>query len=596
MTRGRVTPVTAIGKTGRTCGPLRRAAFSLALLLAAPGLAAPAFAQAVDLAPLISPPLPGVVPAPQPKIVPRPPAPAPTAAAPIAPGPALHIDAVRVEGVSVYRPAALAPLYAGVVGATVPKARLDAVVQNLQIKYRTDGYILSVVRGEVQRVNGRTVLVLRAVEGYISEVKLDGDIGPAGSLAYRYLEHLTWLRPLNNADLERYLLLVQDIPGVSVRAVLRHVSPLPGAVQLVAELSRKPISAYFQYDNLGSQVAGPNEMLASGATNSFTSFGEQLQGLFYDTFSREQIFGQVNASALLGGEGLKLWGYAGRGNSLPGGALAQADFNGDYTVGGLGLSYPAVRSRRLNLAVDGSFDTYDSTIDVTSNAAAAELNESHLRILRAGETFDFQDSAVADLAAANLVILRVSQGLPGLGASSNNAAFPARPGNRIDFTKVAGELTRVQNLATFGPVGTALKLSLAGQYTGDILPPSETFFFGGVRWGRGFYYGQITGDRALATTVELQANTGFTNVPIIAPGRRLDVQFYGFYDFGRAYNLAPGEFDQTLDSIGLGARSDVTPWLFVELAGVHRLTTQPNGANVSRLADYMLFSRVAIHN
>lgn len=588
--------MTAIYEIRRRCRPARQGAVALALLLAAPALVSPALGQAVDLAPLISPPLPGVVPAPQPKIVPREPAPVPPPAAAIPSGPAVHIDAVRVEGVTVYSPAALAPLYAGVVGATVPKARLDAVVQNLQIKYRTDGYILTVVQGEVQRVNGRTVLVLRAVEGYISEVKLDGDIGPAGSLAYRYLEHLTWVRPLNNAALERYLLLVQDIPGVSVRAILRHVSPLPGAVQLVAQLSRKPVSAYFQYDNLASQVAGPNEMLASVSTNSFTSFGEQLQGLFYNTFSREQIFGQVNASALLGGEGLKLWGYGGRGNSLPGGALAQVDFNGDYTVGGLGLSYPVIRSRRLNLAVDGSFDTYDSTIDVTgANSGSAELNESHLRILRAGETFDFQDSAVADLAAANLLIFRVSQGLPGLGASSNAATFPARPGNRIDFTKLAGELTRIQNLATFGPVDTALKLSLGGQYTGDILPPSETFFFGGVRWGRGFYYGQITGDRALATTVELQANTGFTNVPIIAPDRRLEVQFFGFYDFGRAYNLAPGEFDQTLDSIGLGARSDVTPWLYVELAGVHRLTTQPNGANVSRLADYMLFSRVAIH-
>ncbi len=588
--------MTAFGETRCIGRSAARTACVAALLFTVLATVPPAFGQAADLAPLISPPLPGVVPAPQPKIVPRPAAPVPPSAAPIPQGPAVHIDAVRVEGVSVYSPAALAPLYAGVVGATVPKARLDAIVQNLQVKYRTDGYILTVVRGEVQRVNGRTVLILRAVEGYISEVKLDGDIGPAGTLAYKYLEHLTWVRPLNNAALERYLLLVQDIPGVSVRAILRHVSPLPGAVQLVAQLSRKPVSAYFQYDNLGSQVAGPNEMLASATANSFTSFGEQLQGLFYNTFSREQIFGQVNASAFLGSQGLKLWGYAGRGNSLPGGALAQVDFNGDYTVGGLGLSYPVIRSRRLNLAVDGSFDTYDSTIDVTgANSASTELNESHLRILRAGETFDFQDSAVADLPAANLLILRASQGLPGLGASSNNATFPARPGNRIDFTKFAGELTRVQNLATFGPVGTALKLSLAGQYTGDILPPSETFFFGGVRWGRGFYYGQITGDRALATTVELQANTGFTNVPIIAPDRRLEVQFFGFYDFGRAYNLAPGEFDQTLNSIGLGARSDVTPWLYVELAGVHRLTTQPNGANVSRLADYMLFSRVAIH-
>jgi len=165
-------------------------------------------------------------------------------------------------------------------------------------------------------------------------------------------------------------------------------------------------------------------------------------------------------------------------------------------------------------------------------------------------------------------------------------------GNRTDFTKFAGELTRVQNLASFGDVSTALKLTLGGQYSGDILPPSEKFFCCGLRWSRGYFYGQVTGDRGVGTGAELQLNTGFTDVPILAPGHRLDVQFYGFYDFGRFYNLAPGAFNQTVDSFGIGARSNLTSWMFVDLAGVRRLTTRPNGANVSKLPEYMLFSRV----
>jgi len=181
----------------------------------------------------------------------------------------VRVDAVRVEGVTVYKPESIVPLYADLVGATVPRPRLDAVIEDLQTRYRTDGYILTVVRGEIQLVDGRSVFVLRAIEGYISEVKLDGDIGPAGLLAYEFLEHLTWIRPVNNADLERYLLLVQDIPGVSARAILRRAAE-PGAVELVAQLSRRPVSAFAQYDNLGSNEAGPNEMLVRGATNSFT--------------------------------------------------------------------------------------------------------------------------------------------------------------------------------------------------------------------------------------------------------------------------------------------------------------------------------------
>jgi hypothetical protein len=125
---------------------------------------------------------------------------------------------------------------------------------------------------------------------YITEVKFDGDIDPAGTLAYEFLEHLTWIRPVNNADLERYLLLVQDIPGVSVHAVLRRAAE-PGAVDLVAQLSRKPVNAFAQYDNLGSNEAGPNEMLLRGATNSMTRFGQQFEAIFFNTFNREQLFG-----------------------------------------------------------------------------------------------------------------------------------------------------------------------------------------------------------------------------------------------------------------------------------------------------------------
>jgi hemolysin activation/secretion protein len=242
-------------KGGARDRPARAFIFAVGFLLLALGLRISAYGQAVDIPPLISPPLPGVVPAPQPEVAPPPAIPPLPPAAPLPQGPPVRIDTVRVQGVTVYTPESIAPLYADLVGATVPRARLDAVIEDLQTRYRTDGYILTVVRGELQSINGRLVFVVRATEGYISEVKLDGDIGPAGTLVYEFLDHLTWIRPVNNADLERYLLLVQDIPGVSVRAVLRRATE-PGAVELVAQLSRKPVSVLAQYDNLGSNEAG----------------------------------------------------------------------------------------------------------------------------------------------------------------------------------------------------------------------------------------------------------------------------------------------------------------------------------------------------
>ena len=42
---------------------------------------------------------------------------------------------------------------------------------------------------------------------------------------------------------------------------------------------------------------------------------------------------------------------------------------------------------------------------------------------------------------------------------------------------------------------------LAGQWSGNVLPPAEQFYLGGARFTRGYYAGQVPGDKALAATL-----------------------------------------------------------------------------------------------
>ncbi len=566
-----------------------RAALSLALLLA---LASGASAQAPNIAPLVTPPVPKVVPAPTPEVLPlRLPPSEPAEAVP--PGPPVRIDDVRVEGVTVYDPASLKSGYADLIGQSVPRERLLAAVEALQTRYRADGYILTTVHGAAEQRDGRLIFVIRATEGYISAVSLDGDIGDAGVLAREILEHLTELRPANNADLERYLLLVNDIPGITAAGVLRRGSPDPGAVELVAKVTRTPVTAQFQYDNRGSREVGPHEALLLGQANAIDRFGTQFEAMFFNTFNREDLFGQVDGAGFLNSEGLKLRGYLGRGNTQPGGALAGTGFSGDLMIGGASLAYPIIRSRQLNLSVDGNVDTYDSF--VSTFLAGGEASETHLRMLRFGAALDFQDAIFANLPAANNALLKVSHGVTGFGASRNNSILPARLGNVIDFTKVTGEMTRLQSFKPIGDVRPALKVSLGGQFSNDILPPSEEYLLGGTRFGRGFFAGQVAGDRAIGATIELQLNTGWADASLLSPDQRLDVQFYGFFDYGRAYNLVPASSGRTIDSVGIGARSDLAPWLSVELEGLRRLTTHASGALAAADSNYAVFGRVVLH-
>jgi hemolysin activation/secretion protein len=98
------------------------------------------------------------------------------------------------------------------------------------------------------------------------------------------------------------------------------------------------------------------------------------------------------------------------------------------------------------------------------------------------------------------------------------------------LSDLASETTSRESwdLIAVGDAQTALKTSVGGQFTKDILPPSEQHLFGGTRFGRGFFAGQIAGDRALGATVELQLNVGFDDLMPLNPDGRRNVQFYSF--------------------------------------------------------------------
>src|SRR4029077_8870767 len=119
-------------------------------------------------------------------------------------------------------------------------------------------YVLTTVSVNLDG-NGRLRFVV--TEGHIASVKLDGDIGPAGTQVLRFLNRLTEKRPIDAVTLERYLLLAQDVPGVSLRAVLAPSSDQPGALPLIAQVSRQKVSGLVTTDNRAFSETGPVETL-----------------------------------------------------------------------------------------------------------------------------------------------------------------------------------------------------------------------------------------------------------------------------------------------------------------------------------------------
>jgi hemolysin activation/secretion protein len=135
---------------------------------------------------------------------------------------------------------------------------------------------------------------------------------------------------------------------------------------------------------------------------------------------------------------------------------------------------------------------------------------------------------------------------------------------------------------------------LTGQWSNDILPPAEQFYLGGNRFTRGYYSGQVPGDKALAATAELQLNASIP-APFIPDEGDIPAQFYIFYDWGETWQNQGADFAVKIASAGGGARLQITKYAELDLEALGRFNVFPTGgqnSGISALNGIGLYWRV----
>jgi len=501
----------------------------------------------------------------------------------------ISVSAVTFSGNTALGAERLRAATAGLTGGRVSAADIEASRIAILTEYRTRGFpFVSVVA--ITRPQGNAVAVEFSVqEGRIVRVTLDRDIGPAGVQVLRFLRGAMSGEVTTTSRLERALLLANDVPGVTVRAVLRPLEGgTAGELELVGEVTRRPFSGLITGDNRGFRLSGPVQFLAIGQANSFTSLGERTEVTFFTSAQAEALFGQVSNEFFVGGSGLRVRLYAGAGRNNPSGSLSAIGYAGLTRTAGAAVSYPIIRSRSANLLFGTQFDLYDSTID-TGTAQVIRTSRDYIRAFRAGLDGQYLDSFLPLAApATNTANVRVHQGVTALGASrTGTTPGPARQGSEFGFTKLTGEVQRVQPIYAIRPnMLVSIQGTVAGQWTSNVLPSAEKFFIGGNRLGRGFYSGQLSGDRALVGSIELQLDVGLPSFNATPMGSapvtiRPAAQFYAFYDAGRTYENLRTDPNRRAESFGIGVRTNFNDTVSIDLEGVRRLTRQVDAGGTS---------------
>jgi len=407
------------------------------------------------------------------------------------------VRTVVVEGVTRLKPAVVEAITGSLKGREIALADLAAAADALTRVYADAGYALSFALVPEQDVVDGVVRIV-VVEGVIGEV----DVEVTGRGALRGQERITSIvrsraaalqtgEPLRTADLERVLLLLQDMPGVTASAVLQPSPTTDRATRLVVRLNVDPVEGGLSFDNRLRSDFGRYQYGADLSLNSTLLFGDQFsfgtrRGVEGDAFTYDFARYQAPLGALtLTGS------YARADTKASDGLLATLDFEGDERVGRVGFSYPVIRSRARNLVLGLAAEATNAR----SSILGTTLVRDKIRTLTADAAFDW----VADNGAIALVGASLTQGINGLGATDADNDFASRPGGTPDFTAVGARISYSLPVRGF-----SVRVEGDGQLVvaGQALAPVECTY-GGQRLGRGYDPGVIGGDHCLRAGLEV---------------------------------------------------------------------------------------------
>ena len=454
-----------------------------------------------------------------------------------------------IEGASAFTTETLRPLYAGLLGRRISVAEAFEAAQAVELKYRNAGYVTSRVIVPQQTVeDGRFRIVV--LEGFVDEVVYQGDAGAARATVERLMGSVRGIKPVTIAEIERRLLLANDLPGLTVRGTMEPSPSAQGGSVLVVRVDRKATSGSVSLDNRASPYLGSGQLLGSFAWNAIGERADRVSINAKTSLPAERS-AAVGAGydALLSDNGLMLNLSASQARSNPRRELEVMDVKSQVSTVAGTLTWPLIRSREQNLRAVGQFEARD----VDTDLLGIEFTRDRLRIVRAGLSWDRSDAWNGVTTVRGML----HQGLSGLGASSNGSSLASRANGRSDFTKITLDLTRLQQFSErWSFVG-----SMTSQYTRRPLLASEELGLGGASFGRGFDDGEISADNGVAATLELR---------YVPAGLPRNVQLYSFLDGGRVWAAEGGNpVDRPkLASFGFGARANLSEAVFatVEIA------------------------------
>lgn len=458
---------------------------------------------------------------------------APRAAIKLPEGAQVDVARFRVTGNKAFSGDLLGSLVKPWEGRVLDVNGLNDAAGAITRHYQTKGFLLAYAYLPVQKIE-QGVIEIAVLEGTVDSVQIvtAQDVRLNDEVIQKYVEGITQTPQVMQSDLERRLLLLNDIPGVVARASFAP-GARPGTADVIVTVAEEdPLAYSVDFNNQGSESTGEYRMGALFQFKNLFGLGDSTR-LRLQTSPRISLAsGSLNTRVPLGGQGWSAEAGVSRLSYTLSAPYDSLGARGEANTVHLGFTYALARGFDENISLAAGYD-YKDLADVLDLIGSNNKKHSQQVSLSLNAT---SRTPWLDGGATQSVVTYSAGTLDWDSAPSSGAAAGS-------FGKISFDASHRQTLLP----NWSASVRFTGQQAFDNLDSSEKYALTGPYGVRAYAPGQASVDSASVIALELRrawALSGGT--------------FSGslFYDFARgefaAHPSNSGDNDITLSGYGLG--------------------------------------------
>jgi len=413
-----------------------------------------------------------------------------------------------LEGVKILPEADIQQVLQDWLGKPVSFEDLRGACDAIQNLYRQRGFTAQATLPPQKIIDGVVKIV-------ISEARLGGVLidMPQGQTRFgkeRAAEYITYANPiglpLNMLELERAVIVLNEIPGVTVASQLEQ-GQQDGEVNVHLQLTEpNMVFGRVEANTYGSKTTGVNQGIFSVALNNPAGYGDSVT---------------INA---IGSEGSQ---YVQGAYSLPGspnglrlgvsstflhykniGSYAANGGTGDAWTAGISAAYPVIRAAGSNLNATVNYDikSYNNK-NLATDAVTSAYNINNLSFNVSGNYADNLGYGAINAGSVTVVLGRLDISSTSaanysmyLVPNTNPAVYESITPN--NFIKINFSANRNQQMD--GEGRTIFYSAISGQLASTNLNSAEQFYLGGPSGVRAYPVAQSGGSQGGILTMELR--------------------------------------------------------------------------------------------